>query len=466
MDLSGKRILVIGLGRTGVSTVWFLLEKGARVMITDEKPASELEDVTEAFIGLADVELCIGQDDTGVLSRTDMIVPSPGVSPFNFLLSEGRKIGIPILSELELASRFLKKPVIAITGTNGKTTTTSLLGRILEHCGKKVFVGGNIGNPLISYVNGPQEDDYAVIEVSSFQLQWVRDFHPFIAVLLNVSSDHLDYHGSLEEYRSVKERIFACQGEGDLAILNADDPVSTDLSRRLSAAHISCFSSSVRLKEGMFIDGEFLRYRSAGLEEAYPIRSIRLKGTHNLENVMAAVLASRMCGCSRREIIDVLGAFSGIPHRIEFAGTVDGVEYYNDSKGTNVDAVYRALESFSGPVVLLVGGRYKGGDFGILAKLIVEKVKTLIVFGEAGKKIDAIIGGIAKTEIAANLKDAVKMARDNSLSGDIVLMSPGCSSFDEFKNYEERGIVFKDMVDQMGCDKAQKDQGIWADGLQ
>jgi len=216
MDLSGKRILVIGLGRTGVSTVWFLLEKGARVMITDEKPASELEDVTEAFIGLADVELCIGQDDTGVLSRTDMIVPSPGVSPFNFLLSEGRKIGIPILSELELASRFLKKPVIAITGTNGKTTTTSLLGRILEHCGKKVFVGGNIGNPLISYVNGPQEDDYAVIEVSSFQLQWVRDFHPFIAVLLNVSSDHLDYHGSLEEYRSVKERIFACQGEGTL----------------------------------------------------------------------------------------------------------------------------------------------------------------------------------------------------------------------------------------------------------
>ncbi|MBW2631098.1 MAG: UDP-N-acetylmuramoyl-L-alanine--D-glutamate ligase [Deltaproteobacteria bacterium] len=447
MDLSGKRILVIGLGRTGVATVEFLLDKGARVMIADEKPVSELGDAVEVFTGLADVELGIGQDDTAVLSRTDMIVPSPGVPPFNCLLAEGLRMGIPILSELELASGYLKKPAIAITGTNGKTTTTSLLGRILEHCGKRVFVGGNIGNPLISYVNGRQEDDYAVIEVSSFQLQWVRNFHPFIAVLLNVSSDHLDYHGSFEEYRSVKERIFACQGEGDLAILNADDPVSTDLSKRLPAEHVSCFSSSSRLKEGMFIDGESLRYLSAGLDERYPIRSIRLKGAHNLENVMAAVLASRICGCSSGEIIDVLETFSGIPHRIEFAGTVNGVEYYNDSKGTNVDAVYRALESFPGPVVLLMGGRYKGGDFGILAELIREKVKMLIVFGEAGREIDSIIGGIAETEIAANLKDAVNMARDNSTSGDIVLLSPGCSSFDEFKNYEERGIVFKNMVD-------------------
>lgn len=462
MDLSGKRVLVIGLGRTGVATAEFLLDKGARVMIADEKPVSELGAAAEVFTGLEDVELGISQYDTDVLLRTDMIVPSPGVPPFNCLLSEGLKMKIPILSELELASGYLKIPAIAVTGTNGKTTTTSLLGRILEHCGRRVFVGGNIGNPLISYVNGRQEDDYAVIEVSSFQLQWVRNFHPFIAVLLNVSSDHLDYHGSFEEYRSVKERIFACQGEGDSAILNADDPVSTGLSKRLPAEHVSCFTSSSRLKEGMFIDGDFLRYLSAGLDEKYPIRSIRLKGAHNLENVMAAVLASKMCGCPSGEIIDVLETFSGIPHRIEFAGTVNGVEYYNDSKGTNVDAVYRALESFPGPVVLLMGGRYKGGDFGILAKLIRKKVKMLIVFGEAGGEIDSIIGKIARTEIVNNLKDAVKMARDNSTSGDIVLLSPGCSSFDEFKNYEERGIVFKDMVDGMG---REKDQGIWANSL-
>ncbi len=457
MDLSGKRALIIGLGKTGVTTAEFLLDKGARIMIADKKPVSELGDAVKIFNGLADVELGIGHDDTDVLSRTDMIVPSPGVPPSNYLLAEGLRMGIPILSELELASVYVKKRVIAITGTNGKTTTTSLLGRILEHCGRRVFVGGNIGNPLISYVNGKQDDDYAVLEVSSFQLQWVRNFHPFIAMLLNVTSDHLDYHGSFEEYRSVKERIFACQGTEDFAILNGDDPVSADMSKRLPAGHISCFSSSSRLQEGMFIDGDCLRYRSAGVDEEYPIRSIRLKGAHNLENVMAAVLASRMCGCPPEGIINVLESFAGIPHRIEFAGTVDGVEYYNDSKGTNVDAVCRALESFPGPLVLLVGGRYKGGDFGILTKLIRERVKTLVVFGEARETIHSIIGGIVKTERAENLKNAVDMARDNSSSGDIVLLSPGCSSFDEFKNYEERGSVFKAMVEHMG---REKDGGI------
>ncbi|MBN2538813.1 MAG: UDP-N-acetylmuramoyl-L-alanine--D-glutamate ligase [Deltaproteobacteria bacterium] len=463
MDLSGKRVLVIGLGRTGVATAEFLLDKGARVLLADKKPVSEFGNTADALKGRAGVELGIRDDDTNVLSRTDMIVPSPGVPPSNCLLEEGLSMGIPVLSELELASGYLKKPAIAITGTNGKTTTTSLLGRILEHCGKRVFVGGNIGNPLISYVNGRQEDDYAVIEVSSFQLQWVRNFHPFIAMLLNVTSDHLDYHGSFQEYRSVKERIFACQGTEDFAILNGDDPVSADMSKRLPAGHISCFSSSSRLQEGMFVDGDCLRYRSDGRDEEYPIRSIRLKGAHNLENVMAAVLASRMCGCPPEGIINVLESFTGIPHRIEFAGRVDGVEYYNDSKGTNVDAVLRALESFPGPVVLLVGGRYKGGDFGILTKLIRERVKTLVVFGEAGEKIHSIIGGIVKTERAENLRDAVYMARDNSSSGDIVLLSPGCSSFDEFKNYEERGSVFKGMIEKMGH---EKDEGIWENSLQ
>ncbi len=339
---------------------------------------------------------------------------------------------------------------MAITGTNGKTTTTTLLGEILSHCGRRVFVGGNIGTPLISYVGGRQEDDYVVIEVSSFQLQWVRHFHPFIAMLLNVSCDHLDYHGSLEEYRSVKERIFARQGSGDLAILNADDPPSVHLAKRLPAEHVICFSSSSPLEEGIFVDGELLRYRGAQIDEQYPIGAIRLKGTHNLENVMAAVLAARMCGCPPEGIIDVLKRFAGIAHRIEFAGRVDGVEYYDDSKGTNVDAVYRALQSLPGPVVLLLGGRYKGGDFGILAQLLRERVRALIVFGEAAETIEAMIGGIVKTERAGNLKEAVGMARDSASSDDKVLLSPGCSSFDEFKNYEERGSVFKGIVERMG----------------
>ncbi len=450
MNVNGKRVLVIGLGKTGVATAGFLLDRGAGIMIADEKPVTELGNAVEVFQGRSGVELGIGHDDVNILSRTDIIVPSPGVPPFNRLLTEGLKRGIPILSELELAWRYLKIPAVAITGTNGKTTTTSLLGRILEHCGKRVFVGGNIGNPLISYVNGTQEDDYAVIEVSSFQLQWAENFHPFIAALLNVSYDHLDYHGSFEEYLCVKERIFARQGKGDLAILNADDPALADLSKRLPAQHVSCFSSSTRLREGMFIDGESLRYRSAGVDETYPVRSIRLRGTHNMENVMAAVLAAKRCGCPHGKIVDVLEVFEGIPHRVEFAGTVDGVAYYDDSKGTNVDAVYRALESFPGPVILLLGGRYKGGDFGILSELMREKVKMLITFGEAGKKIGAAIGGITRTETADNMIDAVVIARDNSTPGDVVLLSPGCSSFDEFKNYEQRGSVFKAMVDNMG----------------
>lgn len=463
MDLDGKTVLVIGLGRTGVATAGFLLERGARVLAADEKPISELGDTVEPLKGMAGVEMGIGQDDVGVLSRTDLIVPSPGVPPSNPLLAEGAVRGIPVVSELELASGYVKKPIIAITGTNGKTTTTTLVGEMLAHCGKRTFVGGNIGTPLISYVRGEQEDDYVVVEVSSFQLQWVRYFHPFVAMLLNVTGDHLDYHGSFEEYRSVKERIFARQGSGDLAILNGDDPASAALAKRLPAGHIASFSSLAALEEGIFLDGEALRYRIAGRDERYPVGAIRLQGAHNLENVMAAILAARMCGCPPGGIAEVLKNFAGIPHRIEFAGRVDGVAYYDDSKGTNVDAVYRALRSFTGPVVLLLGGRYKGGDFGILAGPLREKVKVLILFGEAAGELEGMIGGIVRTERAGNLKEAVGMARGAASSGDTVLLSPGCSSFDEFRNYEERGSAFKGIVERMGH-RGRK--GIWANSLQ
>ncbi|MBN2080422.1 MAG: UDP-N-acetylmuramoyl-L-alanine--D-glutamate ligase, partial [Spirochaetes bacterium] len=232
--------------------------------------------------------------------------------------------------------------------------------------------------------------------------------------------------------------------------------------RRLPAEHVVCFSSSSTLEEGIFVDGESLRYRSAEADEQYLIGQIRLRGVHNLENVMAAILAARMCGCPPGEIVDVLKRFAGIAHRIEFAGRVNGVFYYDDSKGTNVDAVYRALGSFSGPVVLLLGGRYKGGDFGILAQLLRERVRALIVFGEAAQSIEAMIGGIVKTERAGSLKEAVGMASNNALPGDTVLLSPGCSSFDEFRNYEERGSVFKGLVEEMG----QGHKGIWANSLQ
>ena len=464
MGVKGKTVLVIGLGRTGIATARFLLDKGARVLAAEEKAISELGDAIVPLKGVPGIEFGIGQGDLDVLSRVDLIVPSPGVAPFHPLLAEGARRNMLIVSELELASGYVKKPIIAITGTNGKTTTTTLLGEILARCGKRAFVGGNIGTPLISHVSGSQEEeDFVVLEVSSFQLQWVKDFHPFIAMLLNVSCDHLDYHASLEEYRAVKERIFARQGRGDLAVLNGDDPQSVDRAERLPAEHVVFFSSSSQLGEGIFVDGPFLRYRFAGRDEIYPVGAIRLRGAHNLENIMAAVVAARMCGCPAEGITETLDTFTGIAHRIESAGTADGVAYYDDSKGTNVDAVYRALQSFDGPVVLLLGGRYKGGDFTVLETLLRERVKAVIVFGEAAGQIETMIGGTVETERAGTLREAVGLARRVAAPGDTVLLSPGCSSFDEFKNYEERGSVFKDLVREMGH---ERNTGTWAKNLQ
>jgi len=440
MDLSGKRVLVIGLGKTGISTVRFLTEKGAVVSASDEKPASELEDATSALRDLK-VNIQTGGHRLEIISQIDMVIPSPGVPPFNRLLSEAVKRNIPILSEIELACRFLTIPMIAITGTNGKTTTTKLLGEILKKGGKKVFVGGNIGNPLIDYVKGKQEDDYVVVEVSSFQLQWVELFSPFISILLNVTCDHLDYHKTFKEYRGVKERLFKNQRENDLAILNADDSLLSSLARRIRAG-IIYFSSSKKPVEGIFLNNSVLRFGN----EKYPLEMISLPGIHNIENVMAAVIAARKCGCQISDIIEAVKDFKGIPHRIEFAGKKDGVEFYNDSKATNVDAVVRALESFSGPIILLLGGRNKGGDFRLLSGLIKEKVKYLIIFGEAREEINYLIGGAVPTRLAISLKDATISARDYSSPGDVVLLSPGCASFDEFANYEERGKFFKKLV--------------------
>jgi len=445
MDLSGRRVLVVGLGRTGVATARFLVKREAKVIIIDEKPASELESAIRD-IGSLNVDLQLGKHNTDILPRFDLVVPSPGVPPFNYLLAGALERGIPIISEIELASGFIKKPMIAITGTNGKTTTTKLVGKMLLQWGKKIFEGGNIGNPLIAFVDGKQREDYLVVEVSSFQLQWVDSFHPFISVLLNVSPDHLDYHGTFDEYRRVKERLFINHCETDVAVLNADDPVTESLSEKI-AAKVKRFSSSFKLEEGIFIDGSVLRYRDRkGRNEEYPLEGIKLPGNHNLENIMAAILVSRSVGCPRNKIIDALADFEGIPHRMEFVGVKNGVKFYNDSKGTNVDAVARALEIFPRPVILLLGGRDKGGDFTVLSGLILEKVRELIFFGEAGKQINSLVGGIVTTKITKNLKEAVTMAWNDSVSGDVVLLSPGCASFDEFASYEARGNFFKDFV--------------------
>ncbi|MDI6777062.1 MAG: UDP-N-acetylmuramoyl-L-alanine--D-glutamate ligase [Syntrophales bacterium] len=442
--MAGKRILVIGLGKTGVAMVRFLTGQGVRVTVTDEKPLSEWE-VTLREMGNLHADLEIGSYDPYSLSRTDMVIPSPGVPPFNPILSEAVRRKIPILSEIELAWRFLKRPMIAITGTNGKTTTVTLMGEILKKSGKKVSVVGNIGEPLIGYVEGKQDDDYVVVEVSSFQLQWVQHFHPFIATLLNTTCDHVNYHGTFAAYCQAKERIFENQTAGDLAILNADDPRSESLSKRI-AARIRYFSSSSTLPDGMSLHANSLVYCGDGKREEYPLAMVKIPGRHNIENVMAAAIAARECGCSSDNIIRAVEAFRGIPHRIEFVRDKNGVAFYDDSKGTNVGAVQRALETFSRPVILLMGGRDKEGDFKFLTSLVKERVKELLLFGEAKERINTLIGGIVKTAQVATLAEAIEMAWQHSSAGDVVLLSPGCASFDEFSDYRARGRFFKEVV--------------------
>jgi len=452
MELAGKRVLVIGLGKTGRSTVRFLTGRGASVVATDDKPLTEMRDAASALSGL-NARLAFGPQNAAILSGVDLIIPSPGVPPSNPLLAEGVKRGVPILAEIEVAFRFLKRPVIAITGTNGKTTVTTLIGEILRASGRKVYVGGNIGDPLIGYVDSPQEEDFAVVELSSFQLEWIEQFRPMVALLLNVTCDHIDYHGTFEAYRRAKERIFENQGPGDLAILNADEPWASPLARRLRSK-VSLFSSKAEIPNGMFLHGDELILRENGENrETYPVGMIRIPGTHNLENVMASILACRACGCPREGVIEAVSAFRGIAHRIEFAGEKNGVVFYDDSKGTNVGAVARALETFSRPVILLLGGRDKGGDFDSLAVFIRKGVKKVVLFGEAREALRRIIGGIAKTSLAPTLGKAVEKAYADAAPGDVILLSPGCASFDEFKDYKERGDFFKGMVRKIIADE-------------
>lgn len=445
MNLASHNILIIGLGKTGLSTARFLASQGAKITVTDEKSLTQM---TDAFKFLKDlpVKVQTAPYDPSILAEIDMVIPSPGVAPSNIILSEAIKKKIPILSEIELAYRFLKTPIIAITGTNGKTTTTTLIGEILEKTGHKVFVGGNIGNPLIGYVDGPQDADWAVVEVSSFQLQWVRQFHPHIAILLNTTCDHVDYHGTFEAYRQAKEKIFNNQAANDLAVLNGDESSSLLVSQRIKAKALF-FSTTQTVSKGMYKNEGKLIYVSLEQgQEVYPMDMINLPGMHNVENVMAAIMACRNCDCPADVIIQTIGQFRGIGHRIEFAGEKNGVAFYDDSKGTNVGAVVRALETFSNPILLLLGGRDKEGDFETLSPLIQKKVKELILFGEARERINALIGGAVKTVRFTTLKEAIEAAYQHASRGDVVLLSPGCASFDEFTDYKARGNFFKDTV--------------------
>jgi UDP-N-acetylmuramoylalanine--D-glutamate ligase len=447
MDFTGKKIVIIGMGKTGIAAARFLGKQGAKVTVTDEK---SFDQWGGEFKQIAKEKwLEVGDYNARILEGADIVVPSPGVPPNNDLLVEAQKKNISIVSEIELAYRFIKVPIIAVTGTNGKTTTTTLLGEILQKSGKKTFIGGNIGNPLIEYTETSQEDDFIVAEISSFQLQWIEKFRPFIAILLNITCDHINYHGSFAEYRRIKGRIFANQTKTDFAILNAADQEQDSVADNI-CAQIVKFSSKDVLSPGIFIKDNNIVLRLPGMpdsnKETYPLGIINLPGLHNVENVMAAIMAARLCGCSQENIIMAVTAFRGLPHRIEFTGEKNSIKFYDDSKGTNVGSVVRALETFTRPVILLLGGRDKDGDFESLKPLLKVKAQKVILFGEARDRIASLIGGDIPVVKKTGLREAIQSAYKDAQSGDVVLLSPGCASFDEFANYKERGNFFKDVV--------------------
>lgn len=443
IKIADQRVLVIGAGKTGSSVARFLGERGAVVRLVDR---------SATVLAKADlpkgVELRQGDDADDLLDRIDLVVPSPGVARAHTVLRRAGARGIPIVSEIELASRCLSCPILAITGTNGKSTTTVLLGEMLKATGRRVFVGGNLGTPLIDACAGATEYDAAVVEVSSFQLEWVRTFRPQVAVLLNLTPDHLDRYHKIEEYGQAKAALLAAQLPGDVAVLNRDDPWVWEQRRQSRAGAISFGREPVEF--GSFIDGDTLIYW--GPEPAprrFSLQRVHLHGAHNRENMMAAVTAAAIWGVPDEAIQQGLDNTTALPHRLELVRDRAGVRFFDDSKGTNVGAMEKSIASFDGGVILLAGGYDKGGDFSVLSPLLRGRVKHLVLFGAAGPKIGAQLEGVVSTSVVADLAAAVGAAAAQAGAGDVVLLSPGCASFDEFTDYAARGRRFRELVERL-----------------
>jgi UDP-N-acetylmuramoylalanine--D-glutamate ligase len=450
MDLKNKRVLVVGLGKSGKSAALFLRDRGAQVTVSDSRSAEALAGEIPALL---DAGVMVETGGHGLLTfrRQDLIVVSPGVPYDTPELKQVRAFGLPIIGELELASRFLQGQVVAITGSNGKTTTTALLGKIFADAGGPTLVGGNIGTPVIDLIPQSTPQTTSVLEVSSFQLETVEQFRPHIAVVLNITQDHLDRHGSFENYAAMKARITAQQTADDFFVLNAEDKPTQMLAAR-TKAQVFWFSGRRAIKQGAFVHGEsvvFLPREGAKPEPVMPLAEIPLKGAHNVENVLAAVCAARLGGVSAESIRASVASFKAVEHRLEFVATVRGVQYFNDSKATNVDATKKALEAFPGGVHLILGGKDKNSDYTELANLLRARVKIVYTIGSAAEKIERHLAGVVKIVSAGTLDAAVRQAAQVAVSGDVVLLAPACASFDQFTGYEQRGRVFKDLVKQL-----------------
>ena len=435
MHVKDKKVLVVGLAKTGVACARFLALKGSSVTVTDMRDEAELSSQLAELSG-CEVRKVLGRHDETDFTASDLIVVSPGVPQDHPLLVKAQAAGVEIISEIELAFRYMDAPLAAITGTNGKTTTTTLLGAIFKHNGYHTFVGGNIGNPLIEAAGSHQIVDQVVAEISSFQLEWISTFRPQVAALLNLSEDHLDRYPDYQAYIDAKLRIFENQTEEDFAVINRDDPLVWKHAQGIKA-RLFPFSRTEELEEGIFYRDGVITYRHDGHEECFPTAAIRLQGVHNQENIMAALACALLLGCRPDESFETVLCFESLHHRMEFVREVNGVAYYEDSKATNVGSVQKALESFE-EITLIAGGKDKGGSYAPLAPLVQARVRHLILIGEAAGRMQAELGTFTDTRHAATLEDAVKLAAQVTAPGGTVLMSPACSSFDMFRDYEER----------------------------
>jgi len=445
MELNGKRVLVVGLGRSGVASALFLKSRGARVTVSDSKSEDQL---TQEIPALLDKGITVETGGHGerTFQNQDLIVVSPGVPADAEPIRQARALGQLVIGEIELASEFLQGKIVAITGSNGKTTTTTLTGEILAACGSKTLVGGNIGTPAISLVDKAVPQTITVLEVSSFQLETIRSFRPKIAMVLNVTPDHLDRHRTFEAYVNAKARIFENQQADDFAVLNADDPACVELGTR-TQAKVLWFSRKQDVEQGAFArKGEIVFRRDGSDERIMATGEIPLKGAHNLENVLAAICCGVLLSCDGAKIRTAVRDFKAVEHRLEYVATVRGVEYYNDSKATNVDATIKALESFPSGVHLVLGGKDKGSDYTVLNDLLRQRVKRVYTIGAAAQKIESQIKNAVKVVSEATLEAAVKQAANSAQAGEVVLLAPACASFDQFENYEHRGRVFKELV--------------------
>lgn len=448
MKVAGKKVAVIGAARTGLAAAKFLTDHGAEVFLNDlkEKDSFSLETLSE--LEAQGVKYIFGRHADLEELEVELLIMSPGVPLSIPPVVQARKKKIPVWSEMELASRYTKAPMVVVTGTNGKTTTTSLLGQIFTDFGKNTFVAGNIGVPFISRAEelGPQE--VAVLEASSFQLEATGLFKPRVALILNITPDHIDRHGSLAGYIEAKAKIFVNQDQDDWLVLNWDDDETRKLAAR-AKSRVLLFSRQHNLKEGLCVEKGFLTVKLDG--QVVPVirpEEIYIRGSHNLENALAAVAAGWVMGVSAESLRNSLRTFPGVAHRLEPVATIKGVSFVNDSKGTNPDASIKALEAFEAPIVLIAGGKSKGSDFLPFARLIKERVKAVVLIGQAAGEIEEVLRIVdyANYRHAGSMEEAVEEAFTLADSGEIVLLSPACASFDMFDHFEHRGDAFKEVV--------------------